>query len=109
MCGIVGYIGGQEAWPIIYEGLRRLEYRGYAIAGIAIGDPHGDIQLRKHVGKVTGLDARRSGREGERRRRPLGDYLRSGGCRCRPRRRWLEVRARRTSELGRRDCKEVTI
>ena len=56
MCGIVGYIGGQEAWPIIYEGLKRLEYRGYDSAGIAIVDPHGDIQLRKTVGKVNGLD-----------------------------------------------------
>jgi len=56
VCGIVGYLGGQEAWPIIYEGLRRLEYRGYDSAGIAIVDPQGDIQLRKTVGKVNGLD-----------------------------------------------------
>ena len=61
MCGIVGYIGGQEAWPIIYEGLKRLEYRGYDSAGIAIVDPHGDIQLRKTVGKVTGLDGDAAG------------------------------------------------
>ena len=51
MCGIVGYVGGQEAWPIIYEGLRRLEYRGYDSAGIAVIDPQGDIQMRKTVGK----------------------------------------------------------
>ncbi|MBO20671.1 MAG: glutamine--fructose-6-phosphate transaminase (isomerizing) [Chloroflexi bacterium] len=57
MCGIVGYVGGQEAWPIILEGLRRLEYRGYDSAGIAIVDPHGDIQLRKTVGRVHGLDS----------------------------------------------------
>ena len=56
MCGIVGYVGGQEAWPIIYEGLRRLEYRGYDSAGIAVVDSHGDIQLRKTVGKVSGLE-----------------------------------------------------
>ena len=56
MCGIVGYVGGQEAWPIIYEGLRRLEYRGYDSAGIAIVDSYGDIQLRKTVGKVSGLE-----------------------------------------------------
>jgi len=56
VCGIVGYVGGQEAWPIIYEGLRRLEYRGYDSAGIAVVDPHGDIQLRKTVGKVSGLE-----------------------------------------------------
>jgi len=56
VCGIVGYVGGQEAWPIIYEGLRRLEYRGYDSAGIAVVDANGDIQLRKTVGKVNGLD-----------------------------------------------------
>jgi glucosamine--fructose-6-phosphate aminotransferase (isomerizing) len=56
VCGIVGYVGGQEAWPIIYEGLRRLEYRGYDSAGIAVVDSHGDIQLRKTVGKVSGLE-----------------------------------------------------
>jgi len=57
VCGIVGYVGGQEAWPIIYEGLRRLEYRGYDSAGIAVVDSHGDIQLRKTVGKVSGLES----------------------------------------------------
>ena len=56
VCGIVGYVGRQEAWPIIFEGLRRLEYRGYDSAGIAIVDTHGDIQLRKTVGKVNDLD-----------------------------------------------------
>jgi len=57
VCGIVGYVGGQEAWPIVYEGLRRLEYRGYDSAGIAGVDPYGDIQLRKTVGKVSGLES----------------------------------------------------
>ena len=56
MCGIVGYVGKQDAWPIIYEGLKRLEYRGYDSAGIAIVDAQGDIQVRKTVGKVSGLD-----------------------------------------------------
>ena len=56
MCGIVGYVGKQDAWPIIYEGLKRLEYRGYDSAGIAIVNAQGDIQVRKTVGKVTGLD-----------------------------------------------------
>ena len=56
MCGIVGYVGKQDAWPIIYEGLRRLEYRGYDSAGIAIVDGEGDLQVRKTVGKVDGLD-----------------------------------------------------
>ncbi|PKB72576.1 MAG: glutamine--fructose-6-phosphate transaminase (isomerizing) [SAR202 cluster bacterium Io17-Chloro-G7] len=56
MCGIVAYVGHQEAWPIILEGLRRLEYRGYDSAGIAVVDSSGDIQLRKTVGKVGGLE-----------------------------------------------------
>ena len=56
MCGIVGYVGKQDAWPIIYEGLRRLEYRGYDSAGIAIVNGQGDLQVSKTVGKVHGLD-----------------------------------------------------
>ena len=55
MCGIVGYIGHQDAWPIILEGLQRLEYRGYDSAGIAIIDHAGELQFRKTVGKVNGL------------------------------------------------------
>ena len=61
MCGIVGYVGQQEAWPIIFEGLRRLEYRGYDSAGIAIVGPQGDLQLRKTVGKVNGLNGAGTG------------------------------------------------
>ena len=57
MCGIVGYVGRNDAWPIIYEGLKRLEYRGYDSAGIAVVDDTGDLHLRKTVGKVSGLDA----------------------------------------------------
>ena len=51
MCGIVGYVGKQEAAPIILEGLRRLEYRGYDSAGIAVLQ---DQQLRwvKKKGKI---------------------------------------------------------
>jgi glucosamine--fructose-6-phosphate aminotransferase (isomerizing) len=64
VCGIVGYVGGQEAWPIILEGLKRLEYRGYDSAGIAIIDEKGDIQLRKTVGKVNGLDGAGAGLHG---------------------------------------------
>ena len=61
MCGIVAYVGHQEAWPIILEGLRRLEYRGYDSAGIAVVDSSGKIQFRKTVGKVGGLEI--AGRE----------------------------------------------
>ncbi len=55
MCGIVGYVGGQMAWPIILEGLQRLEYRGYDSAGIAVLGATGRLCLRKTVGKVNGL------------------------------------------------------
>ena len=55
MCGIVGYIGDQPAWPIVVEGLRRLEYRGYDSAGVAVLQPEGGLQLRKTVGRVVGL------------------------------------------------------
>ena len=55
MCGIVGYVGDRPAWPIVVEGLRRLEYRGYDSAGVAIRQPDGDLLLRKTVGRVAGL------------------------------------------------------
>ncbi len=61
MCGIVAYVGRNNAWPIIYEGLKRLEYRGYDSAGIAVVDESGALHLRKTVGKVSGLDAEING------------------------------------------------
>jgi glutamine---fructose-6-phosphate transaminase (isomerizing) len=58
MCGIVGYIGPNPPVPIIIEGLRRLEYRGYDSAGIAIaGAPDGAMHLRRAPGKLRNLEA----------------------------------------------------
>jgi glucosamine--fructose-6-phosphate aminotransferase (isomerizing) len=55
MCGIVGYTGPREAGPILIEGLRRLEYRGYDSAGIALVDEAGDLFVEKKAGKLSNL------------------------------------------------------
>jgi glucosamine--fructose-6-phosphate aminotransferase (isomerizing) len=55
VCGIVGYTGPEEALPIILEGLRRLEYRGYDSAGVALVD--GGLHVRKRQGKLSALEA----------------------------------------------------
>lgn len=55
MCGIVGYTGTKQAYPIILKGLKRLEYRGYDSAGVALQDKE-TIRLYKKQGKVTGLE-----------------------------------------------------
>jgi glucosamine--fructose-6-phosphate aminotransferase (isomerizing) len=62
MCGIVGYLGKHQALPILIDGLKRLEYRGYDSAGIAIIDD-GHILLEKTEGKISELEAHLAGRE----------------------------------------------
>ncbi|MGE5577789.1 MAG: glutamine--fructose-6-phosphate transaminase (isomerizing) [Syntrophothermus sp.] len=55
MCGIVGYVGAQSATPVLVAGLKKLEYRGYDSAGIAVLDD-GDVEIRKTVGRLNQLE-----------------------------------------------------
>ncbi|MEJ6018967.1 glutamine--fructose-6-phosphate transaminase (isomerizing) [Corynebacterium sp. H113] len=57
MCGIVGYVGNRPALDIAVDALRRMEYRGYDSAGVAILDGHGEISVEKKAGKLANLEA----------------------------------------------------
>ena len=56
MCGIVGYVGKKAVVPVIIEGLRKLEYRGYDSAGIAVGGNGAGLQIRRAEGKLRNLE-----------------------------------------------------
>ena len=56
MCGIVGYLGHKEAYPILIKGLKRLEYRGYDSAGVALRNDNGNLNVYKAKGKVLDLE-----------------------------------------------------
>ena len=56
MCGIVGYVGKKQVVPVIIEGLRRLEYRGYDSAGIAVAGNGEGLQIRRAEGKLRNLE-----------------------------------------------------
>src|SRR5262245_3647351 len=55
MCGIIGYIGPKDVVPVLIDGLRRLEYRGYDSAGVAVVN-HGEVNLRRSAGKLSNLE-----------------------------------------------------
>ena len=59
MCGIIGYIGSKPVVPVLLDGLRRMEYRGYDSAGVALVSPEG-IALRRSAGKLANLETRDS-------------------------------------------------
>lgn len=63
MCGIVGYIGFRDAYPILIQGLKRLEYRGYDSAGVALINNKGVMNVYKEKGKVSNLEALTSQRD----------------------------------------------
>ena len=56
MCGIVGYVGKKQVVPVIIDGLRRLEYRGYDSAGIAVAGGENGLQIRRAEGKLRNLE-----------------------------------------------------
>src|SRR5215813_2840995 len=56
MCGIVGYVGDKQVVGVILDGLKKLEYRGYDSAGIAVVDDQGDLTIRRAEGKLRNLE-----------------------------------------------------
>ena len=57
MCGIVGYVGHQSARDVVVDALRRMEYRGYDSAGIALVDGTGKLTVRRRAGRLSNLES----------------------------------------------------
>src|SRR5688572_19337972 len=58
MCGIIAYVGRKVCQPVLIEGLKRLEYRGYDSAGVAVMSGDGNIAVRRAVGRISVLEAK---------------------------------------------------
>jgi glucosamine--fructose-6-phosphate aminotransferase (isomerizing) len=70
MCGIVGYVGQNEAVDFLIEGLHRLEYRGYDSSGVVTVTPEGKLVVVKTAGRLAGREARRNAGSRHHRNRP---------------------------------------
>ena len=86
MCGIVGYVGENSASPILIDGLKKLEYRGYDSAGIAVSE-NGKTDVVKTKGRIKNLEekarrGRRSFRHGRNRSYKMGHPRCADRCQC---------------------------
>ena len=85
MCGIVAVTARRDCTEILLEGLRRLEYRGYDSAGLALIDRSGNLQSHKRAGRVAALEAAQAAdpiQGGVHCAHPVGDTRRALGCKC---------------------------
>ena len=100
MCGIIGYVGSRDAKPLLLEGLRRLEYRGYDTAGIALREDD-ELDYVRAVGNLSNLVEAAGVATGERVRVLLGHCaVRRPACVAEPVMRVGAVRARRLHQVG---------
>ena len=87
MCGIIGYVGPKVVTPLLVEGLKRMEYRGYDSAGLAVMNGTG-VETRKAAGKISYLEAALAAHPRERNTRdrthPVGDARCAERAECPP-------------------------